>query len=496
MASIDLTRPKRRPAHTGRLPLFSAKPPMRWAAALGVLACVLVAGLAVHGGGEGPSSSDKFLTQALGEKRPGAPLVRRPAPGVRVRLDSSGFRVSHKQAQVAISLAGTTRSKWDRFADGVSRATAYGRETIVVDSTGTEQFLTVERRQGKHDWQWRLDTDAQPRLQSDGSILYGSGLTRTPPVAILDAGGKDVTPDGLRWSLRKQDGSWRLGLRLDDSKLPLPYLVDPAVDYPSPLYLSSQASTETGSWKLITAAPSAANIATTTTPAQNATGYYLFIPGAGNTTAAAPPANPTGTGWVLDTAGGTGFPTGNWVFTVTTDVPNATYVAGAAILNVGVWKGTIAGGVFTPTGTVLAPTNDPAAQNLRPTVNPTTTNVTISVPRFTLAANERLFVEFRRNQTGGINSNQAPRRQLTFEVNAGANNQIAHPTADDVAPTNAMSITARPAPTTTRARSTTRATRPAASRSRTHSPTAAPGRTARPSRQSARPAGRTRWRRT
>ena len=162
MASIDLTRPKRRPAHAGRLPLFSAKPPMRWAAALGVLVCVLVAGFAVHGGGEGPSSSGKFLTQALGEKRPGAPLVRRPAPGVRVRLDSSGFRVSHKQTQVAISLAGAKRSKWERFADGVSRPTAYGRETIVVDSTGTEQFLTVERRQGKHDWQWQLDTDAQP----------------------------------------------------------------------------------------------------------------------------------------------------------------------------------------------------------------------------------------------------------------------------------------------------------------------------------------------
>ena len=124
MASIYLTRPKRRPAHTGRLPLFSAKPPMRWAAALGVLACALVAGLAAHGGAEGPPSSDKFLTQALGEKRPGAPLVRRPAPGVRVRLDSAGFRVSHKQTQVAISLAGTKRGNWERFASGVSRPTA------------------------------------------------------------------------------------------------------------------------------------------------------------------------------------------------------------------------------------------------------------------------------------------------------------------------------------------------------------------------------------
>ena len=156
-------------------------------------------------------------------------------------------------------------------------------------------------------------------------------------------------------------------------------------------------------------------------------------PGRGEHDSAAPPANPTGTGWVLDTAGGTGFPTGNWVFTITTDIPDATLVAGSAILNVGIWKGTIAGGVFTPTGTVLAPTDDPAAQNLRTSVNPITTNVTISVPRFALAASERLFVEFRRNQVAKINSNTATQRRLTFEVNAGANDQIAHPTADDVA---------------------------------------------------------------
>ncbi len=348
MASTNLTRPNRRPAHTGRLPLFSAKPPMRWAAALGVLVCVLAAGLLTHGGGEGASSSDKFLTQALGEKRPGAPLVRRPAPGVRVRLDSSGFRVSHKQTQVGISLTGTKRGNWERFADGVSRPTAYGRETIVVDSTGTEQFLTVERRQGTRDWQWQLDTDAQPRLQPDGSILYGSGLARTPPVAILDAGGKDVTPDGLRWSLRKQDGSWRLGLRLDDSKLPLPYLVDPAVDYPSPLYLSSQASTETGSWKLITAAPAAANVATNDHAGPERHRLLPLDSGRGEHDSRCAPGEPrpARAGCSTRQAARASRPaTGSSRSRPTSRTRR--YVAGAAILNVGIWKGTIAGGVFT-----------------------------------------------------------------------------------------------------------------------------------------------------
>ena len=356
---------------------------MRWAAALGVLVCVLVAGLAVHGGGEGPSSSDKFLTQALGEKRPGAPLVRRPAPGVRVRVDSSGFRVSHKQTQVAISLAGAKRSKWERFADGVSRPTAYGRETIVVDSTGTEQFLTVERRQGKHDWQWRLDTDARPRLQPDGSIIYGAGLARTPPVAILDAGGKDVTPDGLRWSLREQDGSWRLGLRLDDSKLPFP-------------------TSSTRPWTTLSALPFQPGVDRDRIVEADHGGAECFqhrdehdagserhrvLPldsGRGEHDSRCAPGESHRHGLGARHCRRHGLPDRQLGVHGHDRHPERDLVAGAAILNVGIWKGTIAAGVFTPTGTVLAPTNDPVAQNLRPSVNPTTTNVTISVPRFAL----------------------------------------------------------------------------------------------------------------
>src|SRR5687767_3171704 len=211
MANAIYTRPTRRPAATGRHPLYRARPPMRWVVVPVLLACALAAGLLTRDGGEPAPASGKFLTQALGEVRPGAPLTRRPAPGVRVRLDSSGFRVSRKGAALGLSLVDGERGAWKRFAGGVSRPTVFGRETVIVESTGTEQFLTVERRQGERSWEWLLDTDARPRLQPDGAILYG-GLLRTPPVAILDAAGKDVTPEGLRWSLREVDGSWRLGL--------------------------------------------------------------------------------------------------------------------------------------------------------------------------------------------------------------------------------------------------------------------------------------------
>ena len=47
------------------------------------------------------------------------------------------------------------------------------------------------------------------------------------PVAILDQRGREITPKGLSWSVR---GS-TLELTLDDSKLPLPYVIDPAVSY-------------------------------------------------------------------------------------------------------------------------------------------------------------------------------------------------------------------------------------------------------------------------
>src|SRR5207237_1294089 len=49
------------------------------------------------------------------------------------------------------------------------------------------------------------------------------------PVAILDAGGRDVTPADARWSLHRAASGWSLELALDDSALPLPYTIDPSV---------------------------------------------------------------------------------------------------------------------------------------------------------------------------------------------------------------------------------------------------------------------------
>jgi hypothetical protein len=120
-------------------------------------------------------------------------------------------------------------------------------------------------------------------------------------------------------------------------------------------------------------------------PGSGATGYFVCKPGVQNTASSTPNATPTGTGWVQDLAGGTGFPAGTWSFSVKTQIPSANLVAGTAILAVGIWKGTIKNnGSFMAKQTILAPTDDPAAQNIRCALSRTTPSP--SVPAFTLAS--------------------------------------------------------------------------------------------------------------
>ncbi|HEX6130381.1 MAG TPA: hypothetical protein VF044_01550, partial [Actinomycetota bacterium] len=331
-----------------------------------------------------------------------------------MRISTSGYSVQRPEGGVRLESLEPASSAWTRFAAGTRRETPYGFETITVGPDRTEQFLTVEERQGTKTWRWALDTGTlDPKSRADGSIAFLDGPAATPlriaPAAILDASGEDVTPEGLRWQLDRIDGDWQLSLELDDAELPLPYVIDPATDYPSPLYLSDTASTETGSWRLETASPpTPANITTDTLPGKNNTGYWAWRPGVSNSTSDTPSATPTGLGWIADLAGGTGFPAGSWDFTVTVDIPDTTYIAGSAHLVVGVWKGTLSGGAFTATQTLLDPSSPGAegVNELRPSANvaPLTVTESYALPKFALAANEYLYVEYWRYQIGGINT--------------------------------------------------------------------------------------------
>ncbi|MDQ5822066.1 MAG: hypothetical protein M3540_11555, partial [Actinomycetota bacterium] len=437
-ATLRELRPRNRPARAGSVRL-----------GLIAVTALILGGAWLFAIGPQSGSEQRhatpFLQQALGAARTEAPGVRRPARGVAVAVERDQMLISRNGHTLSLSAVGAGKAPWRSFEHGASRPTPFGEETVTIGAERTEEFLTVNRRMGARTWRWRLGTTTlKPELRADGSIEFSAdgrlaGL-RIAPAAIFDLAGEDVTPVGTRWSLERAGRGWSLALRLDDAELPVPYVIDPAANYPTPLYLSSTAGSVTGSQTLVATAPSAANTGTSTQPARNATGYHQFNPGAANTTAAAPALN--GRGWLADFGannGATGFPTGNWSLTVTTDVVGAG-TAGTAVLAVGMWKGTIAGGVFTSTGNVLPVTNDPAATNIVAGIAPTTTTVTISVPKFKLAASETLLVEIFRNQTVGNNSNNAANRQTTLTVNDGVS-LVTHPAADDTVPVHNMSLT-------------------------------------------------------
>jgi hypothetical protein len=214
-----------------------------------------------------------------------------------------------------------------------------------------------------------------------------------------------------------------------------------ASNYPSPLELRSTAATGTSTtWKLDTSTGTV-NGTTSNVPAQNETGWFTFDPGTMSTTALGSlPTTTDGNGWVIDPVGGaTGFPSGDWTFTVKTDIPNATPTAGAALLTIGIWKGTFSGGVFTATGTLLDPTDDPLGQDIRPNGNNVVTTVTYTLAKASLAAGETLFVDLWRHQVDPINTATAGEREVDLLVNDGVT-QLTHPAADDTGPTHAITV--------------------------------------------------------
>jgi hypothetical protein len=154
-----------------------------------------------------------------------------------VRIDPSGYTVEHGGTSVAVAALGDGRSVWRRHARGSVRPTPFGAEAVVVSPGRVEQYLVVDRPQGLRTWSWSIGLRGlRPKLERDGSVDFlasgsSSPSSTLPAPRIFDLSGADVTPAGLRWRLERTGASWRLGLRLDDAKLPLPYVVDPAIAF-------------------------------------------------------------------------------------------------------------------------------------------------------------------------------------------------------------------------------------------------------------------------
>jgi hypothetical protein len=222
-----------RPAGTGRLvrPLAAFGAPVAFAGL--AAAFVLASQLAGSGGPRATPELPSFLAKALGAPQESAPLVRQTAPGVEVSVDRLGIQILREKSALSLASDDGGRGRWRRYENGVSRATPFGRETITVEPGKAEHYLTVERRQGVRTWRWSIDAGKlAPRITPNGAVDFlergkVAGF-RIRPVAIYDVDGRDVTPGGLRWALRRDGSAWSLQLGLDDAKLPLPYVIDPA----------------------------------------------------------------------------------------------------------------------------------------------------------------------------------------------------------------------------------------------------------------------------
>jgi hypothetical protein len=202
------------------------------------VAGALLCSLALLGHAREAQAPPGFLHEALGPPQADAPLLHHPADGVRVAIKSDRFSVVRGADSVSLAVEAAGNAEWEHFDNGVARTAPFGAETVVVDGEKAEQYLTVTERQGKRTWRWKLQARGlTPRLGADGAVgfLRGHRLVETSiaPVAIFDSQGGAVTPEGLAWTLRREASTWLLELRLDDSALPLPYVIDPAITFQS-----------------------------------------------------------------------------------------------------------------------------------------------------------------------------------------------------------------------------------------------------------------------
>ena len=105
------------------------------------------------------------------------------------------------------------RERVDPLRDQPRRAVPDGRAP-----PGNAHVELAARRDSRHAAIDRRRRELRTRRSAQGFHIL--------PVAILDQSGRDITP-GRALVARASGSGWTLGLRLDDSTLPVPYLIDP-----------------------------------------------------------------------------------------------------------------------------------------------------------------------------------------------------------------------------------------------------------------------------
>ena len=385
-------------------------------------------------------------------RRPRRRSSRTPATGVDVRIHDEGYTVSHWGASVSVVSRGRRRRRV-----AAARPRRHARDGLRHRDDRRQR--AARRRSSSR------SRSARARRPGAGSSRRGStpASAATAAVAFLDPTEHRVTtishrpgphprrrrartsrPRACAGGSRRASIGWWLTLELDDANLPLPYVIDPAINYPTPLNLRNTVElSDAGGWTM----DSGSGVVDTTTdniPAQNATGWYRYNPGTSQTgqLTTIPTTSTTGSGFFVDPVGGaTGFPAGELELHGRDRHPQRdAHGRHGRPDGRRLRRGRSPGARGRRRRTILHATDDPAAQNLRTQVAPKTTTVTFSLPAFSIAAGETLFVDFWRHQTGGINIGTATQRQLDFYVNDG-NAYITHPAADDTAPSHSLTVT-------------------------------------------------------
>ncbi|HVS85440.1 MAG TPA: SwmB domain-containing protein, partial [Gaiellaceae bacterium] len=199
----------------------------------------LVARMLVGPTGRSATETPSFLEHELGSASANARLSRKAQTGAMSAIHRSGYGDSGPVGTLTLRQAdGATAQPWSRHANGAVRHTSYGQEAVVLGGAGSdvEQYLVVQKHLGLKTWSWKIDAGSLvPTLRPDGSVLVSppnrvEGFSILP-VSVTDTSHRDVTPSGLRWNVERRGGSWWLTLKLDDSSLPLPYVIDPAITY-------------------------------------------------------------------------------------------------------------------------------------------------------------------------------------------------------------------------------------------------------------------------
>ncbi len=252
-----------------------------------------------------------FVATQLGARRATLPVAALQQYGAESTVTAGGFQVRIGALTMSLASMDGGAGNWTAYAGGASRTTTFGREFVTITGSGAEQLLQVDSHQGAHTWRWRIGgTDLVPRL-TDADAVSFVGRDGRPtgisiaPVALLDTAGNSLTPKGLRWTLARHGGDRFLELRLDDSLLPVPYVIDPSgvtlVSFTSPTLTVGSPATWTvnfmatgalGNGSTITATfPTATPTTTFTTPASPVIGLVSGFNGGCSVAAASGGAN-------------------------------------------------------------------------------------------------------------------------------------------------------------------------------------------------------------